>query len=150
MTSTETTKQLAQQLIDLIWNEGRLDEAEALVAADFVNHGAPPGAPADRAAFLRAAATTRTVFPDFRVTVEDLVAEGEVVVAHFTAHGTHREAWEHPIIGRIAARGRPVHWRGVRLFRIAGGRATATWVYTDSLGLLQQLGALPGLAESVG
>ena len=150
MTPTESTKQLAQQVIDLIWNEGRLDEAEALLAADFVNHGAPPGTPADRAGFLRTAAATRTTFPDFRVTVEDLVAEDGLVVAHFTAQGTHQAAWEHPIIGRIAARGTPVHWRGVRLFRIAEGRATATWVYTDSLSLLQQLGALPGLAESVG
>ena len=148
--TTDDMKQLARRLIDLLWNEGRLDEAEALLAADFVNHSAPPGAPADRAGFLRGAATTRTTIPDLRVTVEALVAEDDVVVAHFTAQGTHQEAWEHPIIGRIAARGTPVQWRGVRLFRIAAGRATATWVYTDILGLLQQLGALPGLAESVG
>ena len=148
--TTEATKQLARRLIDLVWNEGRLAEAEALLAEDFVVHSAPPGMPADRAGFLRTAATTRTTFPDFRVTVEELVAEDELVVAHFTAHGTHQAAWEHPIIGRIAARGTPVQWRGVRLFRVADGQATATWVYTDSLSLLQQLGALPGLAESLG
>jgi steroid delta-isomerase-like uncharacterized protein len=149
MTPTETTKDLARRLIDLIWNEGRLAEAEELLAADFVNHSAPPGTPADRTAFLRTAAATRTTFPDFRVMVEDVVAEGDLVVAHFTARGTHQGAWEHPIIGRIAARGTPVQWRGVRLFRIVDGKATATWVYTDSLSLLQQLGALPGLEESI-
>ncbi len=150
MPSTEASKQLVQQLIEVVWNEGRLAEAEALLAPDFVNHNAPAGTPADRTAFLRAAATTRTTFPDFHVTVEDLIAEDDLVVAHFTAHGTHQVAWEHPIIGPIAARGRPVRWRGVRLFRVADGAVTATWVYTDSLGLLQQLGALPGLAESLG
>jgi steroid delta-isomerase-like uncharacterized protein len=150
MPPLEPTKQLARQLIDAIWNDGRLAEAEPVLAADFVNHSAPPGTPADRAAFLRTAATTRTTFPDFRVTIDDLVAEGELVVAHFMAQGTHQVAWEHPIIGPIAAQGTPVRWRGVRLFRIAEGMVTATWVYTDSLALLQQLGALPGLAESIG
>jgi len=150
MPPLEATKQLARQLIDAIWNDGRLAEAEARLAPDFVNHSAPPGTPTDRAAFLRTAATTRTTFPDFRVTIEDLVAEGELVVAHFTAQGTHQVAWAHPIIGPIAARGTPVRWRGVRLFRIADGKVAATWVYSDSLSLLQQLGALPGLAESLG
>ncbi len=148
--TTEANKILARRLIDLVWNEGRLAEAEALLAPAFVNHSAPAGPPADRAAFLRAAATTRVTFPDFRVTVEELVAEGDLVVAHFTARGTHQVAWQHPIIGRIAATGTAVQWRGVRLFRIADGAVTATWLYTDSLGLLQQLGALPGLAESLG
>ncbi len=150
MPPIEANKQLARQLIDAIWNDGRLAEAEARLAPDFVNHSAPPGTSTDRAAFLRTAATTRTTFPDFHVTVDDLVAEGDVVVAHFTAQGTHQVAWQHPIIGRIAATGTAVQWRGVRLVRIADGTVTATWLYTDSLGLLQQLGALPGLAESLG
>jgi predicted SnoaL-like aldol condensation-catalyzing enzyme len=102
MPPLEANKQLARQLIDAIWNDGRPAEAEARLAPDFVNHSAPPGTPADRAAFLRTAATTRTTFPDFHVTVDDLVAEGELVVAHFTAQGTHQVAWAHPIIGPIA------------------------------------------------
>ncbi len=150
MTPTEANKQLGQQVIDAIWNDGRLADAEMLLASDFVNHSAPAGTPTDRAAFLRTAATTRTTFPDFHVTIDDLVAEADLVVAHFTARGTHQVAWQHPIIGSIAARNTPVQWRGVRLFRVADAKATATWVYTDSLGLLQQLGALPGLAESIG
>jgi predicted ester cyclase len=148
--TTEANKALARQVIDVVWNEGALADAEPLLAPDFVNHSAPPGAATDWAAFLRTAATTRTTFPDFHVTVDDLVAEGDLVVAHFTAQGTHQVAWQHPIIGPIAARGTAVRWRGVRLFRIAEGTVTATWVYTDSLALLQQLGALPGLAESIG
>jgi steroid delta-isomerase-like uncharacterized protein len=148
--TTEADKQLALRLIESIWNAGDLAEAEALLSPDFVNHSAPPGTPPDRAGFLRTAVTTRTTFPDFHVTVDDLVAEGDLVVAHFTARGTHQVAWEHPIIGRIAARGKAVQWRGVRLFRIAQGRATATWLYTDSLGLLQQLEALPEMRDSIG
>lgn len=141
--TTEANKRLAQQLIDGIWNAGRLAEATAFLAPDFVNHSAPPGTPRDAGAFLHLAEITRTTFPDFHVTVEDVVAEGDLVVAHFTARGTHQVAWEHPIIGPIAAGGRDVTWRGVRLFRITEGRVTATWLYADSLGLLQQLGALP-------
>jgi steroid delta-isomerase-like uncharacterized protein len=148
--TTEADKQLVLRLIEAIWNAGDLAEAEALLAPDFVNHSAPPGTPPDRAGFLRTSVTTRTTFPDFHVKVDDLIAEGDLVVAHFTARGTHQVAWEHPIIGRIAARGKAVQWRGVRLFRIAQGKATATWLYTDSLGLLQQLEALPELRESIG
>ena len=150
MTSTEANKALVRQLIDAVWNSGTLAGVDELVAPDFVNHSAAPGTPPDREGFKQTAATTRTTFPDFHVTVEDLVAEGDLVVAHFTARGTHQLAWEHPIIGRIASTGRAVQWRGVRLFRVAEGRATATWVYTDTLGLLQQLGALPGLRQATG
>jgi steroid delta-isomerase-like uncharacterized protein len=150
MTTTEENKALVRQVIDAVWNEGALAAAEGVLAPAFINHSAPPGQPADRSGFLRSAASIRTTFPDFRVTVEDLVAEGELVVAHFTARGTHQLAWEHPIIGRIASTGKAVQWRGVRLFRLADGTVAATWVYSDSLGLLQQLGALPGLAEALG
>ena len=148
MTSTEANKALVRQLIDAVWNTGTLAVVDELVAPEFVNHSAPPGTPPDREGFKQTAASTRTTFPDFHVTVEELVAEGDLVVAHFTARGTHQLAWEHPIIGRIASTGRPVQWRGVRLFRLTDGQVAATWVYTDMLALLQQLGALPGLPQA--
>ena len=148
MASVEANKALVRRFIEAVWNEGALAAVDELVMPDFVNHSAPPGTPADRVGLMQTVATTRTTFPDFHVTVEELVAEGDLVVAHFTARGTHQLAWEHPIIGRIASTGRPVQWRGVRLFRLTDGQVAATCVYTDMLALLQQLGALPGLPQA--
>ena len=148
MASVEANKALVRRFIEAVWNEGALAAVDELVTPDFVNHSAPPGTPADRTGFMQTAATTRTTFPDFHVTVEELVAEGDLVVAHFTARGTHQWAREHPSIGRIASPGRPVQWRGVRLFQLTDGQVAATWVYTDMLALLQQLGALPGLPQA--
>ena len=150
MASVEANKALVRRFIEAVWNTGALAVVDELVTPDFINHSAPPGTPADREGFTRTAVTTRTTFPDFHVTVEELVAEDNLVVAHFTARGTHQLAWEHPIIGRIASTGRPVQWRGVRLFRLTDGKVAATWVYTDTLALLQQLGALPGLTQATG
>ena len=150
MASIEANKALVRRFIEAVWNEGALAAVDELVMPDFVNHSAPPGTPADREGFKQTAAMTRALFPDFRVTLEELVAEGDVVVAHFTARGTHQRAWEHPIIGRIASTGKAAQWRGVRLFHLADGKVVATWVYTDTLGLLQQLGALSGLRQATG
>ena len=147
--STEENKAIARQFIEAAWNDGDLAAVDALLAPTFVNHSAPPGAASDREAFKQGLVRTRTAFPDFRVTIEDLFGEGDKVVARFTVEGTHQAVWEHPIVGRIGSTGQHARWTGMRIFALAEGKVTATWVEVDSLRLMQQLGAV-ALTHAVG
>jgi steroid delta-isomerase-like uncharacterized protein len=150
MASITANKELVHRFIDALWNAGDLGVVDELTTPDFVNHSALPDTPPDRAGFAHTARTTRDIFPDFQVTLVELVADGDTVVAHFTAAGTHQLAWDHPIVGRITATGKAVTWRGVRLFHLRDGRIAATWVYVDTLDVVRQLGALSGLAQATG
>ena len=79
-------------------------------------------------------------FPDLQVRIEDeLIAEGDLVVARHTLTGTHTG----PFAGRDAS-GRFARWSSIRIYRIDGGKVVQTWAMQDRLGL-QQLGALPEL-----
>ena len=79
-----------------------------------------------------------TAFPDLERRIEDLLAEGDKVVARWTASGTNLgELYGRPPTGTLATSS------GITIFRIADGRIVEEWSENDMLGLLQQLGAIP-------
>ena len=81
-----------------------------------------------------------TAFPDYRVTIEEQIAEGDKVATVWTGHGTHEGEWESPA-GTIAPTGKRVRWTGTTTLRLSEGRISeviaTNW---DHLGILQQLG----------
>ena len=86
-------------------------------------------------------------FPDLQVTIDDILAEGEMVGIWYTVEGTHGGEFE-----AIPPTGRHVKWAGFDLFRIEGGKLTDARFVSDFHGLLTQLGAtvsLPGSPERV-
>ena len=91
----------------------------------------PPGI----AGFIYAIEMLHASFPDLIITVEDLFAEGDRVVARLTARGTHQGLFR-----GIAPTGRAVSWTGMRIFRIANGKIAEHWANWDDLSLLKQLG----------
>ena len=78
-------------------------------------------------------------FPDIDSTVEDIVAEGDRVAFRYTWRGTHQGEF----MG-VAPTGKKVSILGTTIVRIAGGKIAETWALDDTLGLMQQLGAIPG------
>jgi predicted ester cyclase len=81
-------------------------------------------------------------FPDYRITIEEQIAEGDKVATVWTGSGTHVGEWESPA-GTIAPTGKRVRWTGTTTLRLSGGRISeviaTSW---DHLGILQQLGAV--------
>ena len=77
-------------------------------------------------------------FPDGRWTVEDQVREGEKVVTRWSFTGNHRGE----LMG-IAPTGKQVITSGVMIDRIVGGKIAEEWEEWDTLGMMQQLGAIP-------
>ncbi len=82
---------------------------------------------------MRQALLTR--FPDFHVTIEDQIAEGDRVVTRVTFRGTHSGEF-----GGIAATGRQVEYGGITIDRIVDGKVVEGWHVADELGMLRQLG----------
>jgi steroid delta-isomerase-like uncharacterized protein len=78
-------------------------------------------------------------FPDLRIAIEDMVAEGEKVVYRYSARGTHKGE----IMG-IAATGKQVVVTGIVISRITNGKFQEDWESTDATHVLQQLGAVNG------
>ncbi|MEW2352386.1 ester cyclase [Spirillospora sp. NPDC029432] len=77
-------------------------------------------------------------FPDLRVTVEDVIAEGDRVASRNTVTGTHRGEY----MG-LPPTGRTVTYREVVIARFEDGRVAETWAVVDVLAQLRQLGAVP-------
>ena len=81
-------------------------------------------------------------FPDGRVSIDQTVAEGDVVVLQFTGKGTHTGTLRSPG-GEIAATGRSVTLQLCDLHELRNGKIRSVHSYFDSASLLQQLGVLP-------
>ena len=133
--STETNKTIIRRLYDEFFNKGDLSIADELHAADFVYHefGAP-------AVGLEEYKKRNSVFfhalPDRKVLIEDLLAEGDKVVARATMRATQTGD-----LPNIPATGRPVTVTSIIIYRISEGKIAEEWESYDQLGMLKQLGA---------
>src|SRR5512143_526360 len=89
--STEQNKALVRQMIEEVFNRGDLRRADDFLAPDFVEREElPPGIPRDREGVKQLTGMLRSAFPDFRATIDDIVAEGDKVVIRQTWSGTHK------------------------------------------------------------
>jgi steroid delta-isomerase-like uncharacterized protein len=83
-----------------------------------------------------------TAFPDLHFMVEDLIAEGDRVVARYTGQGTHQG----DLMG-IPPTGKQITVTNILITRIANGKIVEQWLNFDALGMLQQLGVVPAPEE---
>ena len=130
--SAEENKALVRREQEELWNHtGDLDAAEELFAA-----GQAEAAKQEAADFRRG-------FPDVISTIEDLIAEGDKVVARWRSRATHRGDY----MG-IPQTGNRVEFTGISFYRIEEGKIAASWNIEDQYGLIQQIGAVPEPGQS--
>jgi predicted ester cyclase len=79
-----------------------------------------------------------TVFPNYQLVAEDMVAEGDKVVVRTRMHGTHQG----PLMN-IAPTGKAVTMPFMIIYRVVNGKIIQHWLIADQMGLMQQLGAIP-------
>lgn len=137
--SVAANKAVVRRFFTEVWGGGSEAVAQELLADAYVGHMTGSPAPLDRAGWLAFFREFRVAFPDAQFTIEDMIAEGDRVVMRLTMRGTHRG-----VFNGIAATGKSVVVAGTSIERVADGRIVEGWVTNDALGLLQQLGVLPG------
>jgi len=136
--SIEENKALMRRFYEEI-SKGNLAVVDELTAVDFVDHSPfVPGLAPGRQGTLELFTMIRAAFPDLRITAEDMVAEGDKVVCRGTFSGTHKGEFT-----GIAPTGKQITVGIIEILRIAGGKMVEHWNVVDSLGMMQQLGAVP-------
>jgi len=132
--SDETNKALLRRWFEEVWNQGRLDTIDAMLTPQSVVHGlgdpmtGPDG-------FKPFHATFREAYPDLHVTLDEMVAEGDLIAVRWTATGTHRGS----SLG-FPATGRSVNVTGMAFVRAQNGQILEAWNRFDELGMMRQLG----------
>lgn len=136
--STDDNKSVIQAFIEDVINLGNLDRADDIVIEDFVELDPLPGQAQGREGLKDVIRQIRAAFPDIRWTVDEMVAEGDKVFSRFTWSGTHEGAF----LG-VPATGRRITVKGMVIDRLVAGKMADSRILMDSLGMMQQLGALP-------
>jgi steroid delta-isomerase-like uncharacterized protein len=134
--TAEANKKLIRRYYEEMWNLWNFAVADELLAPEIEFRGSLGVATKGRDAFRGYMRLVRNSFPDFHNKIDQLVAEGDTVVARLTYRGTHRGE----VFG-LAPTGKEIMYSGAAIFRIAEGKIAEGWVLGDRLGLLQQLGA---------
>jgi steroid delta-isomerase-like uncharacterized protein len=128
-----------KSIIRRLWEEGVNQQNWAvfdeILCEDYVGHDA--GRAQGREELKAELAGYAAAFSDLRYTIEDMVAEGDRVVSRWTARGTHTGS-----LLNIPPTGKLVTVTGISIDRLVNGRVVEGWTEFDSLGMLQQLGAL--------
>jgi predicted ester cyclase len=136
---SEENKALARRYLEEIWDKGNVDLIDELftinsggTVADEV--GGEVRGPED---FKGLVSTYHAGFPDFRVTIDDMIAEGDRVVSRWTVRDTHQGE----LMGN-APTGNPASVTGILVDRISRGKIEEEWVDYDTLHVMQQIGGV--------
>jgi predicted ester cyclase len=136
MKMEEENKKIIHRLTE-VFNKGDLAPVDDFIDTNWVSHQ-PGGVELKGPEGVKQFVTMiRTAFPDFHVTIDDMVAEGDKVALRYTWRGTHKGDF----MG-IAPTGKQVTGTGIDICRYAGGKEVEVWENPDRLGMLQQIGVV--------
>ena len=140
---SEQNKTLMRRMIEDVWNKENYALVDERVASDFIGqsplreiHG-----PKEYKQFF---STLHESFPDLHFSIEDMLTDGDKVVARWTVQGSHRGQFQ----GQPAT-GKQVTMTGITIGRFVNGKVVEGWMDCDALGLIRQLGSAP-IPEPVG
>jgi predicted ester cyclase len=134
---SDANKATIRRIFEQGINQGDDSVLDEAIAPSYVNHDMPAPAPGLEG-FRQVVGQFRSAFPDLRITLHDVIAEGDKVCTRGRFTGTH----DGDFMG-IGATGKEVDVKYIDLWRLEEGEAVENWVQLDMLGLLQQLGVVP-------
>ena len=141
--TTQENKALVRRFVREVWNEQHRDRIDELYSPDYVGHWYQlGGADVDREGLKAFVREVHRGFPDFRMDVEFIHGEDDLVTVGFTSSGTHEGEFMGISPGGTETGGgaTPGHLTS----RIEDGEIVEGWATWDALGLLQGLGVIPG------
>ncbi|MGD8766107.1 MAG: ester cyclase [Desulfobacteraceae bacterium] len=135
--STEINKTIIHRLILEVWSQGDMALLAEIVAPDFLDH-TTTGDVSGSENFKNLVVAFRTAFPDIKLSINDMIAEGDKVMARWAALGTHKGEF----LGN-AASDNHISITGVHIYRLTNEKLVERWGNWDQLGLMQQIGIIP-------
>ena len=136
-------KVIVRRFVEELWNERKLELADIIFDEDCHTHQLQSGSPTIATPRGPAAVKTHVTdwlsgFPDLKFTVEQMFADEDRVLSQLAMDGTQTGQW----LG-IPPTGKRVNVKMITIHRIRSRKIIEDWVLVESLGLLQQFGALP-------
>jgi steroid delta-isomerase-like uncharacterized protein len=135
--SFEENKALVSRFVEEFWNQGNTTAADELMTAD-ATIVLPGRGQVSKETFKAFVMAMRAAFPDWHSTMEEMIAEGDVVGERWTGRGTQKGEFQ-----GIAPTGKQVAVPGFVFYRVQSGKIAEFRGLFDGLGMLSQLGAMP-------
>jgi steroid delta-isomerase-like uncharacterized protein len=141
---SEQNKTNVRRLFEEVWNKGHMQVTDELFASTYTHHdSSSPDLGRGPESEKKRVNLYRNAFPDIRFTVDDILTEGETVVARWSCRGTHKGE-----LNGIAPTNKQFHISGISIARFTNGKMFEGYVNWDALGLMQQLGVVPELSRA--
>lgn len=135
---SEQNKALVRRFYEEFVNKKDDKALEQLIAPNYIERTPNPGFPSGREGLKQQVAAFRKAFPDIKLTVEEMLAEGDTVMARVKASGTHTGS----LMGEAPTR-KKFTSAGIDCFHVKGGRVTEVWHHGDEAAVMEQLGIRP-------
>jgi steroid delta-isomerase-like uncharacterized protein len=127
--SSEANKALARRIVEEMWNTQNLKVVDEVYSPEFGG---------GHEATKQFVSANLAAFPDLQITIQDQVAENDLVATRYMMRGTHQGEF-----ANIPPTGRQFTVTGIEMHRFAAGKLIELWNIVDLLGMLQQLGVIP-------
>ncbi len=138
--STEDNKILTHRLMEC-WNQGNIALLEEVLVPGFILHDPSSPIPApgicNREDYKHYLASFVAAWQG-HFTIEDTIAERDMVVNRWTYRGTHRGEWR-----GVSPTSNAVTFTGTAIYRAVDGKLVEGWENVDNLGVMRQLGLIP-------
>ena len=136
--SIEQNKAMIRRLFEEGFNKRDWHAFESIMSPEFINYDMPM--PQRGPVGFRAVVEMfTTAFPDMAITIDELIGEGDLVMTRGTFTGTNTGSFMN-----MPPTGRQVNVKYIDIWRIRDGLLMENWVRLDELGMMRQLGLIPG------
>lgn len=132
----EANKAVVRRFLVEVWNNGKIDLCDELIGSNAVGHFRGMDFPSSSAETKQVVNRWRSAFDGFHFRIEDLIAEGDRVVAHVPFEGTHAKTF----FG-IPPTGRKINVDEILICRLQRGKIVEFWEVYDERGMRMQLEA---------
>ena len=127
--SREANKALARRIVEEMWNTQNLKVVDEVYSPEFGG---------GHEATKQFVSANLAAFPDLHITIQDQIAENDLVATRYMMRGTHQAEF-----ADIPPTGKQFTVTGIEMHRFADGKLVELWNVVDLLGMLQQLGVIP-------
>ena len=137
---TKELTSMIKKIYDEAHNKGNLSILDDIISPDYQRKQPPMKSVKGLPAYKAFITDVRSAYSDFKITVDDIIVEGEKSVARITLRGKH--TGQAPTL-QAPPTGKQIEMTACVVSYWKNGKVAEEWVYNDYLGLLQQFGVIP-------